>query len=374
MNAAEYNIAMDYSDNINSSDLNTSCLSGDCITMESLSCPNTLNKSALLYTLAIVYIFIFVMGLLANSVVIWLNIQSKTTGYETHLYVFNLAVADLCVLLTLPVLVVSLVQHNQWPMGEVTCKVTHLIFSINLYSSIFFLTCMSVDRYLSVSMRGAVGKRRRKIIRRMVCVLVWLIAFVVSLPDTYYLKTVSSPVTNETYCRSMYPEESVKEWLLGMEILSIVLGFLIPFPIIAVFYCMLAWTLSSSSSSSLTSAGDQERRISGRLIVSYVVVFMVCWLPYHVMVLLDVLSFLQVLPFTCTFDNFLYAGVHITQCYSLLHCCINPILYSFIHRNYRYEIMKAFIFRYSSKTGLSKLIDSSKVSEAEYSTVDQIPK
>ncbi|XP_073489745.1 atypical chemokine receptor 3 [Aquarana catesbeiana] len=374
MNAAEYTAAMDYSDSINSSDLNSSCLSGDCITMESLSCPNTLNKSALLYTLAIVYIFIFVMGLLANSVVIWLNIQSKTTGYETHLYIFNLAVADLCVLLTLPVLVVSLVQHNQWPMGEVTCKVTHLIFSINLYSSIFFLTCMSVDRYFSVSMRGAVGKRRRKIIRRMVCVLVWLIAFVVSLPDTYYLKTVSSPVTNETYCRSMYPEESVKEWLLGMEILSIVLGFVIPFPIIAVFYCMLAWTLSSSSSNSLTSAGDQERRISGRLIVSYVLVFMVCWFPYHVMVLLDVLSFLQVLPFTCTFDNFLYAGVHITQCYSLLHCCINPILYSFIHRNYRYEIMKAFIFRYSSKTGLSKLIDSSKVSEAEYSTVDQIPK
>ncbi|KAM9305790.1 atypical chemokine receptor 3 [Gastrophryne carolinensis] len=373
MNAAELTASMDYLESINSSDLNISCLSGDCIILESLSCPSTLNKSALLYTLAIVYIFIFILGLLANSVVIWLNIQSKTTGYETHLYILNLAVADLCVLLTLPVWVVSLVQHNQWPMGEMTCKVTHLVFSINLYSSIFFLTCMSVDRYFSVSMRGAVGKRRRKIIRRMVCVLVWLIAFAVSLPDTYYLKIVTSPGTNETYCQSRYPEESFKEWMLGMEVLSIMLGFIIPFPVIAVFYCLLAWTLSSSSSSS-SSAGDKERTISGRLIVSYVVVFMVCWLPYHVMVLLDVLSFLQVIPFSCLLDNFLYAGLHITQCYSLLHCCINPVLYSFIHRNYRYEIMKAFIFRYSSKTGLTKLIDSSKVSEAEYSTVDQTPK
>ncbi|XP_068103082.1 atypical chemokine receptor 3 [Hyperolius riggenbachi] len=370
MNAADIAATMDYLESINSSDL-TNCSSGDCITVESLSCPSTLNKSALLYSLAIAYIFIFVMGLLANSVVIWLNIQSKTTGYETHLYIFNLAVADLCVLLTLPVWVVSLVQHNQWPMGEMTCKVTHLVFSINLYSSIFFLTCMSVDRYLSVSMRGSVGKRRRKIIRRLVCVLVWLVAFAVSLPDTYYLKTVSSPVTNETYCRSMYPEDSFKEWMLGMEVLSIVLGFLIPFPIIAIFYCLLAWSLSTSSSSS---AGDQERRISGRLIVSYVVVFMVCWLPYHIVLLMDVLVFFQILPFSCLLDNFLYAGLHITQCYSLLHCCINPILYSFIHRNYRYEIMKAFIFRYSSKTGLTKLIDSSKVSEAEYSTVDQTPK
>ncbi|XP_063789288.1 atypical chemokine receptor 3 [Pseudophryne corroboree] len=374
MSAADFAAAMDYMESINSSDLNISCSSGDCIILESVSCSNTLNKSALLYTLAIVYIFIFVMGLLANSVVIWLNLQSKSTGYETHLYIFNLAVADLCVLLTLPVWVVSLVQHNQWPMGEMTCKVTHLVFSINLYSSIFFLTCMSVDRYLSVSLRGTVGKQKRKIIRRLVCVLVWLVAFAVSLPDTYYLKTVSSPVTNETYCRSMYPEDSFKEWLLGMEILSIVLGFIVPFIVIAIFYCLLAWTLSSSSSSSTSSAGDQERKISGRLIVSYVVVFMVCWLPYHAMVLVDVLSFLQLLPFSCLLDNFLYAGLHITQCYSLLHCCINPVLYSFIHRNYRYEIMKAFIFRYSSKTGLTKLIDSSKVSEAEYSAVEQTPK
>ncbi|KAE8580581.1 hypothetical protein XENTR_v10024476 [Xenopus tropicalis] len=370
MSAADFAAAMDYMESMNSTEFNLSCSNGDCIILESLSCPNTLNKSALLYTLAIVYIFIFVMGLLANSVVIWLNLQAKTTGYETHLYIFNLAIADLCVLLTLPVWVVSLVQHNQWPMGEMTCKITHLVFSINLYSSIFFLTCMSVDRYLCVSLNGTAGQRRRKIIRRLVCVLVWLVAFVVSLPDTYYLKTVSSPVTNETYCRSMYPEETFKEWLLGMEIVSIMLGFVIPFPIIAIFYCLLAWTLSSSSSSS----GDQERRISGRLIVSYVVVFMVCWLPYHAMVILDVMSFLQLLPFSCFLDNFLYAALHITQCYSLLHCCINPILYSFIHRNYRYEIMKAFIFRYSSKTGLTKLIESSKVSEAEYSAVDQIPK
>ncbi|XP_069841303.1 atypical chemokine receptor 3 [Dendropsophus ebraccatus] len=375
MSAADFGPTMDYMDN--SSDPNSSCTI-DCIILESVSCPNTLNKSALLYTLAIVHIFIFVIGLLANSVVIWLNLQSKSTGYETHLYIFNLAVADLCVLLTLPVWIVSLVQHNQWPMGEMTCKVTHLIFSINLYSSIFFLACMSVDRYLSVSLRGTISKKRRQIIRRLVCILVWLVAFAVSLPDTYYLKTEFSSVTNETFCRAVYPEDTAKEWVLGMEILNILLGFIVPFAIIAVFYCLLAWTVSSSSPSSLSSSTsssvEQERRISGRLIVSYVVVFMVCWLPYHMMLLLDVFYFLHLLPFSCLLDNFLYAGLHITQCYSFLHCCINPVLYSLIHRNYRYEIMKAFIFRYSSKTGLTKLIDSSKVSEAEYSAVEQTPK
>lgn len=66
-------------------------------------------------------------------------------------------------------------QHNQWPMGELTCKVTHLIFSINLFGSIFFLTCMSVDRYLSAAYFASTPAARRGWCAGAVCVLVWLL-------------------------------------------------------------------------------------------------------------------------------------------------------------------------------------------------------
>ncbi|EMP37365.1 atypical chemokine receptor 3 [Chelonia mydas] len=361
MSAIDLTSILDLLDVGNFSDSNWTCNNGDCIIVDTLSCPSTLNKSVLLYTLSIFYIFIFVIGLVANSVVVWVNLQAKATGYETHLYIFNLAIADLCVVITLPVWVVSLVQHNQWHMGEITCKITHLIFSINLYGSIFFLACMSVDRYLSVAYLTNSSNRKKKIIRRFICIFVWLLAFSVSLPDTYYLKTVSS--NNETYCRPLYPEESFKEWLVGMELISVVLGFAIPFPIIALFYFLLARSISASS--------DQERKSNGKIIFSYVVVFLVCWLPYHAVVLLDIFSVLHFIPFSCQMENFLYAALHITQCFSLIHCCVNPMLYSFINRNYRYELMKAFIFKYSAKTGLTKLIDASRVSEAEYSALEQ---
>ncbi|XP_069081662.1 atypical chemokine receptor 3 [Pleurodeles waltl] len=363
MSAIDFTSILDYLESANLTEINLTCSNGECVTLESVSCPSTLNKSALLYALAIVYIFIFVIGLVANSVVVWLNIQAKHTGYETHLYVFNLAIADLCVVLTIPVWVVSLVQHNQWPMGELTCKIAHLLFSINLFGSIFFLTCMSVDRYFSIIFFSAASNRKRKIIRRLVCIFVWLLAFTVSLPDTYFLKTVTSTLSNETFCRPLYPEENFKEWLVGMELTSVTLGFIIPFPIIAVFYFLLAKRIAASS--------DQERSSSGKIIISYVIVFLICWLPYHGVVLLDVFSVLMYIPFSCQMENFLYAALHITQCFSLLHCCLNPILYSFINRNYRYELMKAFIFKYSTKTGLTKLIDATRVSEAEYIAVDQ---
>ncbi|XP_061468836.1 atypical chemokine receptor 3 [Rhineura floridana] len=345
----------------NLTETNLTCGNGDCITVDSLSCPNMLNKSALLYTLSIFYIFIFMIGLVANVVVVWMNFQARTTGYETHLYIFNLAIADLCVIITLPVWVVSLVQHSQWHMGEITCKITHLVFSINLYGSIFFLACMSVDRYLSVAYFTTSSDAKKKRIRRCICIFVWLFAFFVSLPDTYYLKTVSS--NNETYCRPVYPEENAKEWLAGMELSSVVLGFIIPFPIIAIFYCLLARAISASN--------DQERKSNGKIIFSYVIVFLVCWLPYHAVVLLDFFLAFHFIPFSCQMENFLYAALHVTQCFSLVHCCINPILYSFINRNYKYELMKAFIFKYSAKTGLTKLIDTSRVSEMEYSALEQ---
>lgn len=361
MSATELPSLFDLLEAGNYTETNLSCGNGDCITVDSLSCPNTINKSALLYTLSIFYIFIFMIGLVANFVVVWMNFQAKTTGYETHLYIFNLAIADLCVVLTLPVWVVSLIHHGQWHMGELTCKLTHLVFSINLYGSIFFLTCMSVDRYLSVAYFTTSGNIKKKMIRRFICVFVWLFAFFVSLPDTYYLKTVSS--NNETYCRSLYPEENAKEWLVGMELSSVVLGFLIPFPVISIFYCLLARTLSTSN--------DQERKNNGKIILSYVVVFLVCWLPYHVTVLIDIFSAVHFISFSCQMENFLFAALHVTQCFSLAHCCINPILYSFINRNYKYELMKAFIFKYSAKTGLTKLIETSRVSEMEYSALEQ---
>ncbi|XP_056157393.1 atypical chemokine receptor 3b [Lampris incognitus] len=330
--------------------------------VETLVCPAGFSQTSLLYTLSILYIFIFLVGLAANVLVVWVNVRSDRNRYETHLYILNLAVADLCVVATLPIWVSSLLQLGHWPFGQAVCKITHLVFSVNLFSSIFFLTCMSVDRYLSVVLFGdSSNSRRKKVIRRAICVAVWLLALAASIPDTYFLQAVKSSHSNSTLCRPVYPSDSPREWMVDIQLSFIILGFAIPFPVITIFYVLLAGAIPPGS--------DQERRISRKIILTYIVVFLVCWLPYHGVLLLDTLSLLHVVPFSCKLENFLYVALHLTQCFSLLHCCVNPILYNFINKNYRYDLMKAFIFKYSTKTGLAKLIDTSRVSEAEYSTV-----
>ncbi|XP_061081867.1 atypical chemokine receptor 3-like [Conger conger] len=356
----------DFSEIINMwEDLNlnfTDSEDGNVSHVEALVCPAGFSRSAVLYTMSTLYIFIFIIGLVANSVVVWVNVRTERNRYETHLYILNLAIADLCVVATLPVWVSSLIQHGHWPFGETMCKLTHLVFSVNLFSSIFFLACMSVDRYLSVALFGDSNSRRKKQVRSVVCILVWLLALVASLPDTYFLQAAKSTHSDSTLCRPVYPADSIRDWMVGIQLSFIVLGFAIPFPIIAISYALLEGAISSSA--------DQERRISRKIILTYIVVFLVCWLPYHGVLLVDALSLLGVLPFSCHLENFLFVALHFTQCFSLIHCCVNPVIYNFINKNYRYDLMKAFIFKYSTKTGLAKLIDASRVSETEYSAVE----
>ncbi|XP_010890372.1 atypical chemokine receptor 3b [Esox lucius] len=335
--------------------------------VEALLCPPAFSHGAVLYTLSVLYIFIFLVGLAANSLVVWVNLRSKAKRYETHLYILNLAVADLCVVATLPVWVSSLLQRGHWPFGEAVCKITHLVFSVNLFGSIFFLTCMSVDRYLSVALfREGGNGRRKKVVRRVICILIWLLSVAASVPDTYFLQAVKSTHLDATLCRPVYPVDNPREWMVGIQLSFIVLGFAIPFPVITGFYLLLARAIASADPAGSGTNSNQERSTSRTIILTYIVVFLVCWLPYHGVLLVDTLALLNLLPFSCRLDSFLFVALHLTQCFSLLHCCVNPIVYNFINRNYRYDLMKAFIFKYSTKTGLAKLIDASRVSETEY--------
>ncbi|XP_015255948.1 atypical chemokine receptor 3-like [Cyprinodon tularosa] len=356
-------------------DLNVSDSFSNITRVDLVLCSTSINRDALLYSMCVLYTFIFIVGLAANALVLWVNIRAQrdsTPRHETHMYIAHLAVADLCVCVTLPVWVSSLAQHGHWPFGEVACKLTHLLFSVNLFSSIFFLACMSVDRYLSVKQHREEGGARRKLIRRAACFGVWLLALVASSPETYYLHAVKSSHGDTIMCRAVYPEENHLKWMAGVQLSFILLGFVVPFPVIAVFYILLARAFKRSSSAS-SSHVEQERGVSRRVILAYIVVFLACWGPYHAALLVDALTQLELVPFTCGLDNVLFIVLHLTQCLSLFHCCFNPILYNFINRNYRYDLMKAFIFKYSTRTGLARLIETNNVSETEYSAVENPP-
>lgn len=126
--------------------------------------------------------------------------------------------------------------------GRLTVQVTHLIFSINLFGSIFFLTCMSVDRYLSHRLRRQHTHGRREEAGAHAVCDPWCGCWPWRVPARHptYLKTVTS-ASNETYCRApSTPEGTASRVAHQHGLVSVVLGFAIPFSVIAVFYFLLA--------------------------------------------------------------------------------------------------------------------------------------
>ncbi|KAG7254545.1 hypothetical protein CRUP_014642, partial [Coryphaenoides rupestris] len=67
----------------------------------------------------------------------------------TNIYIFNLALADALATSTLPFQSVNYLMGT-WPFGDVLCKMVLSIDYYNMFTSIFTLTTMSIDRYIAV--------------------------------------------------------------------------------------------------------------------------------------------------------------------------------------------------------------------------------
>lgn len=80
---------------------------------------------------------------------------------ELGIYLMNLSVADLLYIATLPLWIDYFLQHDDWIHGQESCKLFGFIFYTNIYVSIAFLCCISMDRYLAVAYPLRFAKVRR---------------------------------------------------------------------------------------------------------------------------------------------------------------------------------------------------------------------
>lgn len=99
----------------------------------------------------------------------------------TNIYIFNLALADTLVLVTLPFQGTD-VLLGFWPFGLALCKMVVAIDYYNMFTSIFTLTVMSVNRYIAVChpvLSLAVRTPQRA---KQVNVAVWILASAIGVP------------------------------------------------------------------------------------------------------------------------------------------------------------------------------------------------
>lgn len=99
----------------------------------------------------------------------------------TNIYIFNLALADTLVLLTLPFQGTDILL-GFWPFGNTLCKTVIAIDYYNMFTSTFTLTAMSVDRYVAICHPIRALDVRTSSKAQAVNVAIWALASVVGVP------------------------------------------------------------------------------------------------------------------------------------------------------------------------------------------------
>ncbi|XP_021484632.2 C-X-C chemokine receptor type 3 [Meriones unguiculatus] len=258
------------------------------------------------------YSLLFLLGLLGNGAVAAVLLSQRTALSSTDAFLLHLAVADALLVLTLPLWAVD--AAVQWVFGSGLCKVAGALFNINFYAGAFLLACISFDRYLSIVHATQIYRRDPRIRVALTCIVVWGLCLLFALPDFIYLSASHDERLKATHCQYNFPQVG----RTALRVLQLVAGFLLPLLVMAYCYTHILAVLLASR--------GQRRLRAMRLVVVVVVAFAICWTPYHLVVIVDILMDLGVLARNCGRESHADVAMSITSGMGYMHCCLNPLL------------------------------------------------
>lgn len=138
-----------------------------------------------------------------------------------------------------------------------------------------------------------------------------------------------------TECALQFPEPYVY-WDTVMKICVFVFAFVVPVLIITVCYSLMVLRLKSVRMLSGSREKDRNLRRITRLVVVVVAVFVVCWTPIHIFILVKALVSV---PETTT----VMAAYFFCVALGYTNSSLNPVLYAFLHENFK-RCFKDFCF------------------------------
>nr|XP_015214599.1 PREDICTED: C-X-C chemokine receptor type 1-like isoform X1 [Lepisosteus oculatus] len=278
--------------------------------------------------ICVVYFLIFLLAIPGNIIVALVIGYNYRFLSPSDIYLLHLVVADTLYALSIPFWAVSTVHG--WVFGDVMCKLVSLIQEVNFYSSILFLMCISIDRYLAIVWAVKAHRKRRALCSWMVCFSVWVLGTVFSFPVLF--NDAFKPVNSDRIvCYEYHNPESIDQWKLGTRVLRHVLGFLLPLIVMLVCYGV---TISR-----LLGTRSFEKQKAMRVIVAVVIAFLLCWMPYHLSVISDTIIRSGLISYSCETRNSIDLALFFTQSLGLLHSCINPVLYAFVGQKFRRNLL-----------------------------------
>lgn len=280
--------------------------------------------------LPLLYSVVFVIGLVGNILVVLVLMQYKRLKSMTSIYLLNLAISDLIFLFTLPFWIDYKVKDD-WIFGDAMCKLLSGFYFMGLYSEIFFIILLTIDRYLAI-VHAVFALRARTITFGIITsIVVWVLAVLASVPGLYFSKT-QWEFTHHT-CSIHFPPESFTKWKQFQALKLNIMGLVLPLLVMIVCYTGIIKILLRRP--------NEKKAKAVRLIFVIMIIFFLFWTPYNLSVF--VAAFQDSL-FTrkCEQSRQLDLAIQVTEVIAYTHCCINPVIYVFVGERFRKYLRQLF--------------------------------
>ncbi|NXB37925.1 GPR55 protein, partial [Eulacestoma nigropectus] len=260
----------------------------------------------------------FILGLVLNTLALSVFCRFWRKQTKTSVYMISLALADVLLLLSLPLKLYSSVTM----VPGLLCSFIQAPYYVNTYTSIFIIVCITVDRYICIRhpFEGRANQSPRWAV--LICCFIWAAAWICSTPIFVFHK--KELIT-------CFHNMSDQTWSVPFIVSVEIFGFLIPLAVMVFCSAQTIWILLNHKSQAKKNV---EESGSLRVIVINLVVFLVCFTPVHLGICLQCLVRHDVIV-DCSLKQTISLFLQVSMTFANLNCCLDAIFYYFAAKEFR---------------------------------------
>ncbi|KAJ6663700.1 hypothetical protein lerEdw1_009779 [Lerista edwardsae] len=222
----------------------------------------------------------FLAGTALNGLFLWVTSMKMKKTVNT-LWFFHLILTYLVSSVNMPFVAVDTLLDHQWVFGTLLCKLLNTFGSVGVFTTVFLLTIISMDRYLLICHPVWSQHHRTRSQAQRLVKGVWCVSLVLNAPYLAFRETQQqdgrTKCVNNYALSSNWDGEDVQALRHGVHRALFIFRFLLAFllPLLIIMGCYY-WMGQKMKMRRLSRTGKPYR-----VLVASVASFFIYWLPYH---------------------------------------------------------------------------------------------
>ncbi|XP_051718107.1 P2Y purinoceptor 14-like isoform X1 [Ctenopharyngodon idella] len=282
------------------------------------------------------YLLVFLVSLVLNCITMRVYFCTKhCIQSSVTVYMKNLAAADFFLCLCLPLRIANY-TNSSVIMRNIYCSFGATAFYLNMYASILFMDFIAANRYLKIVRPLETHALQTVRTARHISAATWLSLLAMSSIYLILFLLTSwnlDQKPDKIGCEALHSPQLSLVYKITHSVSMVIFTFVLV-SLIALYWGTLQKVRKAQLSTQTTSSNNKFRKSKRNMLV-LVVVFCVCFVPYHLVRL--PYAFIKLQTKNCTAQAF-YVLKELTVLLSVLNACLDPFIYFIFCKAFRAQL------------------------------------